>query len=209
VPADIGINFRNSAGFVTDGTNETYCLSTDSYPTSRGGGTFGWDTGAEDDRDRDSGVDRRFAGINFSNYNSSDIWRLDLDSAVQHTVHVAAGDTSFVSDAQYGQGRDNTTAFFTLDNVDSQATDTYRDTTDVARAEATWDADEVPAVRTFASTIFRYAIGKGSGVANNSKLAHIRVEDTSAAAPAPSLTDSVSVAEAVNPNLIIMPQVEE
>ena len=37
----------------------------------------------------------------------------------------------------------------------------------------------------------------------------MNINAVAAAAPAPSLSDSVSVAEAINPNLIIMPQVQE
>ena len=90
-----GINFRASAGFVTDGANEDYCLSTTSYPTtSAQGNSIGWeDSIAGLDRDRNSGIDRRLAGICFVPFGGGTArFRVDLPSSGNYNIRIAAGD---------------------------------------------------------------------------------------------------------------------
>ena len=50
----------DTAGFVTDGANETYTKALDVYPVTRGGVTFGADENLSS-ADRDAGVDRERA----------------------------------------------------------------------------------------------------------------------------------------------------
>jgi hypothetical protein len=64
---DKGLNFRAASDFVTDGAGETYVLAGDHYPVTRGGVTFGWvlDSQTVQAVNRNSGYDRRLAGINY------------------------------------------------------------------------------------------------------------------------------------------------
>lgn len=157
----IGINFRDTSGFVSDGVGDTYCLKTDTYPTTRGGVTFGWeDTGAQDSRDRTTGSPNnpKLSGINFvanGGGATAQRWRLDLDTAAQHTVESAWGDqgSGQIIDAQM---RDGTTAFVTYASTSTGANDAYYDSTGTLRTTAAlWLANQTSVTRTFASTIFR------------------------------------------------------
>ncbi len=97
MPFDAGINFRSTAGFVTDGTNETHCTSADFYPTVRGSFTFGWVAGVGhvDNRDRNAGIDRRLAGINFDSATQTDYLRVDFPAAFSQTGTWVTGDFTF------------------------------------------------------------------------------------------------------------------
>jgi hypothetical protein len=70
MPFDIGINFRASSGFVTDGSGEVPWPG-EPYPTTKTAGSgqsvpAGWNVGLPaNTRDWDAGNDRRLAGINF------------------------------------------------------------------------------------------------------------------------------------------------
>lgn len=78
----IGVNFRNTAGLVTDGANETYSLcNSDVYATSRAGFNLGRTGGSIDtQRDREATADRRLAGVcqRENNLSPSQVWRIDL-----------------------------------------------------------------------------------------------------------------------------------
>ena len=115
----IGINFRATSGYVTDGTDETYCLGQDDpYPVSRGGATFGWVTTYGDmKRDRNSSLDRRLAGQNQNPNSGSQIeFQLDLDPAYTYTVRVALGDASSNQGYTYAQVKDGSNVRFTVDS---------------------------------------------------------------------------------------------
>lgn len=89
-----GINFRATAGYVTDGAGETHSLG-EAYPITRGGLTFGWAANqTANSRDRSTGIDRRLAGIVFqSNSASATTFRLDLPGgAGTYKVRLALGD---------------------------------------------------------------------------------------------------------------------
>ena len=132
---DIGINFRATSGYVTDGANETYCLG-DVYPTTRGGVTFGWDASLSGGtRDRNSGLDRRLAGINYIAAASGQFFRIDLPSSGSADVHIAAGDAG-AGTVKAWDLQDNTTTFKTL--TDAYLTADFADATDTTRTAAAW-----------------------------------------------------------------------
>lgn len=88
----VGINFRATSGYVTDGTGETYYTG-GSYPITRGGATFGATGGTPELRDRDSGVDRRIAGTMFERPSATDLdFRIDVPSAGNYEVGILACD---------------------------------------------------------------------------------------------------------------------
>jgi hypothetical protein len=174
---DIGINFRGTAGYVTDGTNQTYCLSTDSYPTTRGGVTFGWESTDGEGRDRSTTVGPELAGINYAN-NTSSVWRLDLDATGDYEVHVAAGDQGGFNDCLWDL-IDDATVFQSITNgAGFLSPGEFKDATDTLRTTAAdWLSNEQPYERTFGSTIFRVQV-RTPATGRNNVLAHVQLVST-------------------------------
>ncbi len=169
MPFDAGINFRASSGFVTDGTNETYCLGgSDAYPTARGGFTFGWVTSFTDVRDRNAGVDRRLAGINFCPQ-IGDYFRLDLPSTGNYDIHLALGDDSGGNPVEW-KLQDTTTLLATYTGTPGSGN--FQDASGATLSAANWPGSEAPlANKTFATTQVRL-VANGTG---NNVVAHLRV----------------------------------
>lgn len=94
--ADIGIDFRTGSGFVTDPAGCTYCTEGDSYPTTRGGRTFGWGS-TPSGRDRNAGIDARIAGINFAAAAASHTFRLDGCDTGANDIYLAVGDDLYAT----------------------------------------------------------------------------------------------------------------
>lgn len=183
---DIGINFRGTSGYVTDGADETYALAADSYPTSRGGWTFGLVSGSVTYFNRNSGVDRRFAGAMFATFASGTVdFRVDLPATGDYDIHVIAADsqdntTDRTSQLSY---RDNTTEFATSGPttikggcryVADAAGTQFGDGSALNSGITGWQASEAAISRTFVSTIF---IVRVAAVTSN-WLSHLRVVQT-------------------------------
>lgn len=174
-PWEAGINFRASSGFVVDGANETYCLADDLYgSTSRGGFTFGWESGmlSTNDRDRSNAVDRRLAGINFDGNVNDAIFRLDLPAAGTYEVRIAAGDASAIIN-KGGQVRDDASVLFSLANGTLPASGRFYDATDTVYTTVAWPGSNTPQTQVFASTILRYVMTSTGG---NNAIAHIHAK---------------------------------
>ncbi len=171
MPFDCGINFRDTSGFVTDGTNETYCLGAvdTAYPTTRAGFTFGWvATSGLDQRDRNSGVDRRLAGMNFSP-TPGDYFRLDLPSAGNYDIHLALGDDSGGNPVEW-KLQDTTTLLHTYTGTPGSGN--FQDASGATLSAANWPGNEAAlANQTFATTQLRLVVN-GTG---NNVVAHLRV----------------------------------
>jgi hypothetical protein len=181
--AIFGINFRETAGFVTDGTDETYCLN-DAYPTTRGGLTFGVVGGGGAVRDRSAAVDRRLAGIMFFGNNGAAVltFRIDLPSTGTWDINLALGDQANPQETKIVL-KDDTTTFATIGRTSTSAHN-YLDATGTNRTGAAWPTDNVAISRSFTTTSFFLELGDSAAGANNSCIAHIRIEsasDTSAA----------------------------
>jgi hypothetical protein len=168
---DFGLNFRLTSGFVTDGTNESYVLASDTYPTTRGGLTFGWDS-AVSSRDRSAVIDRRLAGIHFVAGNAGRTFRIDLTASGSVSVHIAYGDHSGGNNNQKWQIYDNVTQLSTHGPTNVSAAN-YLDASGTNRTEAAWPAGETAESLTFSSTTF--FIKPNSGTADSQTLAHLRV----------------------------------
>lgn len=196
--ADIGINCRNTAGFVTDGAAETYWLG-EAYPTIRGGVTFG----GEDS----SGVGAGFLSVNSSGSGSSydrrlagccyrgsghigHSLRVDLPSTGNYDVHVAAGwdNTSFGNFALWDL-LDGSTVFASLNDTGSLLQD-FIDATSARLSAANWPGNEQAVNRSFASTIFRVKM-RSNPPSNSNVLAHVRLVSVAAGA---TVEESVSFA---------------
>jgi hypothetical protein len=172
-----GINFRATSGgpsgFDGDGVGETYCLA-EAYPTTRGGFTFGWESGGVvsggNGRDR-ADVDRRLAGMNFATDDS--IWRWDIDTGA-HNITAAFGDAGGAQADQDFELRDTTTVFASLADGATSAEEFYDANAALHASAAAWVSNNTPVARTMASTILRARIGYDQA-ANASTIAHISV----------------------------------
>lgn len=198
---DVGINFRATSGYVTDNSGETYCLN-EAYPTTRGGLTFGWESGTPPDgaRNRDSGVDVRLAGINFTaNDGTQHTFRVDLDNSGTHEIHLALGDTGATQAYQYLEFQDNSTTFATIDQSSGTNVDEYYDAADNLRSEAAWPGSETSISRTFTSTILRLVMGTSGSESGATTIAHLRIVEIPSGSPSKKRMGGVPGAKIVSP----------
>lgn len=166
---DIGINFRSTSGYVSDGAGETYDLGA-AYPVTRGGATFGWNSDlTSQSRDRSTGVDRRLAGLVFSGL-ASDYWRLDIPAAGQYDIYLGMGDPSNLQIQKWAL-KDQTTTLTTIDTT--SATGHVADATGADFTDAAWPAGQSQITKTFATTELRFQ--HTSSVSGNATIQHIRV----------------------------------
>lgn len=169
--ASIGINFRGSSGYVSDGAGETYCLGSDTYPTTRGGFTFGWEDAPGGGIDRDATNDARLAGINYAP-TAGTRWRLDLPATGDYLIRLAIGD------AASGQGnkflvKDDGTLLLTRGIHNTSGADRFFDAAGVEYTDATWPGSNTGASLTFATTILRLVADTSFG---NNCIAHLYAE---------------------------------
>lgn len=155
---DKGFNFRATSGYVTDPANTTYVLPTDGYATTRNSVTFGWNAGVNS-ADRNSALDARLAGINFNSGGGYE-FRVDLPSTGDYVIHLAIGDASGGgTGSQTVDIKDNATTKFSLTTRTYNTANQWYDAGDNARTNVTWPTSEVGVTATFASTVFKLAIG--------------------------------------------------
>jgi hypothetical protein len=111
MPFAASINFRGTAGLITDPAGQTYSLA-EAYPTSRGGLTFGWSGGSVGPADRAdfapyvpefSGVNSAVAAAGAADF------RLDLPAAGTYAVRLALGDASYAQPSLYCSLHDGAT----------------------------------------------------------------------------------------------------
>lgn len=168
-----GTNFRDTAGFVTDGTNETYCIiGADGYPTTRGGNTFGWSVSSflAQSRDRNAALDRRLAGINRDDFANCE-FRFDLPSAGSYLISLALGDTGAGGASTVNCAvKDDSSTLTTVSGAD--AADNCMDATGVVRTDAAWPAANAKYTGTFATSILRLGLAGG---ATPSIIRHVNV----------------------------------
>lgn len=164
---DVGVNFRATAGYVTDGAGQTYCTA-DSYPVTRGGATFGWETAGIDTRDRNNAIDVRLAGINFTGA-GGDSWRIDLTATGSYDIRLALGDASNAQTITC-EVYDNATLKATISGTTSGALRWF-DATGVERTDVTWPTSNAAITHTFASTILRLKHGAGTLFAAHAQVA--------------------------------------
>jgi hypothetical protein len=176
--ATYGFNFRQSSGFVTDGANDTYVTAGDNYPVTRNGITFGWSVALGQDRDRNSGVDARLAGVSYPDSGGTATFRVDLPATGTYLVTLALGDEAFAN----GSGaavtvKDNATDVITLTGLTPGAAEFY-DATGVKRTSvADWVSNNAASSETFASTTLLVVLNPGSAVATTTPIAHLSITD--------------------------------
>ena len=166
---DKGFNFRQTSGYVTDGANSTYVLSADTYPTTRNGVTFGWDVSPTGDRDRDSALDARLAGIAFGS--GVGTFRVDLPSGGTFNISMAVGDATAIQEGNEVIVKDGTSPVITIGPHDTGSAEFY-DALDVAYTAANWPANNDPSSEAFSSSILRLTLEPAT---TNSAIAHLFV----------------------------------
>lgn len=161
---DKGFNFRASSGYVTDGTDCTYVLGTETTATTRNGATFQFttSTAAAQPRDRTTSGDSRLSGCVFvGSGTSTENWRLTLPATGAYDIYLAAGDQGNEQTIKL-RVLDDTTAFITIADVGTGAVDQYVDATGAVRTRTQWIADSArggtKVTRTFSSTILNVEI---------------------------------------------------
>lgn len=183
----IGINFRASAPYVTDGTDECYDLGIDAaYPIVNRcslGATYGWTAiYADCPRDRNNALDRRLAGMCQQPNTGQGTFRLNIvNTTSTYKICLALGDGSFGKDV-YAELRDNATVRFTVSDL-SVAGGSFVDANGTELTAANWAASQVCKTGiSIASGILILAIGAngGGGHAGDSAVAHLYVEEEAA-----------------------------
>jgi hypothetical protein len=184
MPFDIGINFRATAGFVTDGSGEVPRPG-EPYPTTKTAGpgqsvTAGWNVGLPaNTRDRDAGNDRRLAGINFKAVDA--VFQLDLTAPGTYQDYCAAGDT-IDGDCSLWDLCDNNTVIqsLTKDNLTAR---TFDDATDTVYSNSAWPGSNTPQTYAFVSPTFKLKIN--SAPLSNNCIAHLRIVQVATGAGPP------------------------
>lgn len=92
-----GFNFRSTSGYVSDAAGDIYVLETDTYPTTRGGVTFGFTDQAGGSPlciDRDAGISPKLAGIAYQPLGGATTRHFRIDkTAAAMKFRNALGDT--------------------------------------------------------------------------------------------------------------------
>lgn len=183
---DIGIDFRDTAGYVTDPAGYTYCLA-ELYPTVRGGATFGWVTAiAGKTRDRSTTVDPRLAGIAFQgNTTTKATFRVDLPATGAVDIYCAMGDMGGAN-GTYLEIFDNTTSLGVIvadGGPGVVPVGSFKDATNTTYTAANWPASNAKATKTFTTTTCIIAITPGTNTGNNYVIASLRLVQSGVTPP--------------------------
>lgn len=167
-----GINFRATAAFATDGTNEDHevesspgalTIFSSTYPrTSAQGNTVGCEiTAALGVRDRNSGNDRRIVGSCFSGSNAQWDYRFDLPSAGTYNIGLASGDGSYTASTAVSLV-DTSTSLGALSSGSTSTGNHFKDATNTDYAAASWPGSMTLVSKTFSTTICRFRMASGA-----------------------------------------------
>lgn len=169
--ASRAINFRNSLGYVTDSTGEGYNTGNSGFNTVSGL-TVAWSADmTANARDRNSGIDRRLAGLVFqaNNGTTRDFTITLPDGAGWYEIGLALGDATYAQSDIRCELFDNTTSFAVI--AGGTAAGEFLDATGVVRTSAAWPGSNALLTREMASDTLVLRLGKsGTG---SSTLAHV------------------------------------
>lgn len=175
-----GFNFRQTSGYVTDAADDTYMLKSDAYPTVRNGITFGWvSTANVDDRDRNSTLDPRIAGVSFRTTNGTSVFKIDLPSAGKYLLRLAIGDPASITPAPRWRLLDDT-ALLADNTFANAAAGSYRDAAGNVFTAANWPGSNVGVEFTFASLVCNFEMWRAVNSICN--LSHLSLQLIAAAA---------------------------
>lgn len=184
---DQGIDFRATAGFVTDPSGcDKEIGTTANYPrTSAQGNTVGWEDAPGGTRDRTNSVDARLAGVAFAANGTAKRYRIDLPSSGWYRITLALGDNTTAQSQSVGVYDGTTIISNVVGHNLASAGGTFYDACGIRRSSAAnWVTNEVSFVAFFSSTICRIKIADTATASGNSSIAHVRVTDD--VAPSPS-----------------------
>jgi hypothetical protein len=177
---DIGFNFRNSSGYVTDGTYETYVLPGTTYPTTAKSATFGFVSANASGADTNSAYDRRIAGSGRTLNGTQKTFQIDLPSAGTYKIWLALGDPAASRVYQYLQVLDTSTAVLTLDYTSGSngtSTGQWYDASGTLRTSTTaWVNNNASATVTFSTTTAYVKLGMASGGSGYTAISHFRMQ---------------------------------
>jgi hypothetical protein len=184
------LNFRATAGYVTDTAGQTYVITDDTYspgPTVRGGHTFGWINASQpansNHRDRDNTNDSRLAGMAFQgNDGNTSTFRLNVSSGQQYAIHIALGDASNPQSNYYALLQDDASTITTINVAGGSSAGQWVDATGVVRtSDADWISNSAAVTHTFSSAIFYITIGTPTSTSSVTPLAHLALVEVVAA----------------------------
>lgn len=179
VPAwtKIGMNFRATAIFVTDGADEIPILG-ETSPTVKGGVTYVWSNCTDCTRDRLNTNDRRLAGMHQTdNGGTQDVLTVTLSQPGTYTICLALGEANSTQGYQRVDVLDDVTPLFSVIDADGTADNHFDDATGVDRTNVTWPTDHVCQTgQVVASTSLVVKLGATTAQANASTLAHLYIE---------------------------------
>lgn len=188
-----GFNFRITSGFVTDLGNDTYALSEtgggagDDYPVTRNGVTFGWTNRAASrprGRDRNSGIDAKLAGINFTDNDGSTQRDFRIDLAGNAKIRLALGDAD-TSAIIHCDVRDSVGSKFTRNDGNTTGAQRFFDAAGSLHASAAaWVSSNAQSSEHSFTGHALIRIGSSGVETGNTALAHVEVEQTAAAGEA-------------------------
>lgn len=188
-----GINFRQTAGYVTDGTGEDWHGvggGGATYPTTTAqGNTVGWEDSLGSllqDRNRNSGNNRRLAGMNFAGTTGTHRFRFDLPSSGSYNVRVAMGDASYAQTVDC-ELLDTTTSLGVLTSGSTGAANSFKAANGSTYTAANWVTNEATHLTnfTFSTTICRFRQSTAS--TQTGYTAHLYVEAAAAAGGQPTM----------------------
>lgn len=204
------INFRSTSGFVTDDAGQTYCITDagglgELYPINRGGLTFGWLSSGPypEGRNRDSGIDPRFAGIHFVGAPTQRTFQLDLPSTGNYAIRLSFGDAGNNDQTVYFELYDDTN-LLTSQGETLVLGGRYMDATGVVRTSISdWISNNSAYTAAFTSTKLLLKIGFSSG-SNFTTLTHLSVVSLAGSASI-SPSGSASPSASVSPSHSVSP----
>lgn len=173
----IYINFRDTAGFVTDPAGSVFAGGSpatgnggSAYPVTGAGLTYGWTTVVGTIADRVNTNIAQLAGITYRQNSTGTItFQLDLTGlggAGQYNIGLALGDASDANGPQYAELKDGSTSLFTVSGVDMTTANNFVDATGVVRAESAWLASQALKSVTFGGSMLTLNIGDPAAAAS-------------------------------------------
>lgn len=160
---DKGWNFRETSGFVTDGTNETYAIQ-ETYPITRNSVTFGWTAnlpGNARDRTNGSPETPRLSGLNASRYfGTPQLFRVDLPATGDYAITLAFGDPGGGFNTLASHVYDDSTTLITLGPTSNSSGQFFDAAGTNHTSAANWISSNAAVTKTFATTIFNVSLSE-------------------------------------------------
>lgn len=175
MPGPWGFNFRATLLAATDGPTESAVLG-DLYPTAFSNGLTGGWIDEPEERDRNSGYDRRLVGVNQrTNDGVQKVFQVDLPSPGDYAITLALGDADNLQVYQYAQLLDGVTPVLTIADADGTTAGFFDDATGVDYDNATWPGSNTPVTITMAGSTLFVVIGSPDVQLGSTTLAHLSI----------------------------------